>query len=330
MRRREFVRLLCSGAVAWPSVVWAQQNESVRKVGVLMARKMNDVAGQKQFGALRQTLAQLGWSEGKTFHIEARWTVGDLAEAQKFARELVGLKPDVLVANGTPSLIAMRQATTTLPVVFVSVADPVGQNFVPSLARPGGNITGFSAEESSMGGKWLEALKELAPNIKRITITYNPETAPYGPMFFPAMQAAAPKMAVELSLSPVHNALDVERVIAATGREPGGGLIVVPDSFALEQRQRIIALAAKYRLPAIYPLSLFVTEGGLIAYGIDRVAMFRGAAGYVDRILRGTSPVELPVQQPTKFELAINLKTAKALGLAVPPSLLASADEVME
>jgi putative tryptophan/tyrosine transport system substrate-binding protein len=322
--------MLGSAVVAGPLVAQAQQNEGVRNVGVLMARKVDDVEGQKAFSALLQTLAQLGWSEGQTLHIEARWTVGDLAEAQKFARELVGMKPSVLVANGTPSLIAMRQATTTLPVVFVTVADPVGQNFVPSLSRPGGNITGFSAEESSMGGKWLEALKELVPSVTRITIIYNPETAPFGPMFFPAMQAAAPRMAVVLSLSPVHTAEDVEQVITATAREPGGGLIVVPDSFAFEQRQRIIALAAKFRLPAIYPDRLFVTEGGLIAYGIDRVDMFRRAAGYVDRILRGASPVNLPVQQPTKFELAINLKTAKALDLTVPPSLLTRADEVIE
>jgi putative ABC transport system substrate-binding protein len=331
MRRREFIRLAGLGAAAaYARAACAQQSESVRKVGVLMARKTTDVEGQKQFAALRQGLVQLGWSEGQTLHIEARWTVGDLAEAQKFARELVGLKPSILVANGTPSLIAMRQATTTLPVVFVSVADPVGQNFVPSLSRPGGNITGFSAEENSMGGKWLEALKEVAPNVARITIIYNPETAPYGPMFFPAMQAAAPKMAVVLSVSPVRSAADVERVITEAAREPNAGLIVVPDSFAFDQRQRIIALTAKHRLPAIYPLRAFVTDGGLIAYGIDRVDMFRRAAGYVDRILRGESPVELPVQQPTKFELAINLKTAKSLGLSVPPSLLARADEVIE
>jgi putative ABC transport system substrate-binding protein len=212
----------------------------------------------------------------------------------------------------------------------VSVTDPVGQGFVPSLSRPGGNITGFSAEEASMGGKWLELLKELAPRVTRIAVVYNPETAPYGPMFFPAMQAAAPKMTVALSISPVHSAGDIERLIAEIGREPGGGLIVVPDSFMFGQRQTIVALAAKDRLPAIYPLRIFIPDGGLVAYGIERVDMFRRSANYVDRILRGASPIELPVQQPTKFELAINLKTAKALGLSVPPSMLLSADEVIE
>ena len=221
-------------------------------------------------------------------------------------------------------LLLCRQMTSTIPVVFVSVADPLGQGFVPSLARPGGNITGFSAEEASMGGKWLELLKELAPRVTRIAIIYNPETAPYVPMFFPAMQAAAPRMAVVLSISPVHTPADIERVVAGIGRESRGGLIVVPDSFIFGQRQQITALAAQHGLPAIYPLGIFIPDGGLIAYGIDRLDMFHRAADYVDRILRGTSPTELPVQQPTKFELAINLKTAKSLGLSVPPSMLSA------
>ena len=329
MRRREFITLVGSAAV-WPIVARAQQGESVRRIGVLMARKADDAEGQKQFAALRQGLEELGWSQGKTLHVETRWTVANPAEALKFAQELVGSKPDEVVANGTPSLVALRQVTSTIPVVFVSVADPVGQGFVPSLSRPGGNITGFSAEEASMGGKWLELLKNLAPRVIRIAIIYNPQTAPYGPMFFPAMQDAAPRMGVALSISPVHTAADIERVIAGIGREPDGGLIVVPDSFMFGQRQHITALAAKYRLPAIYPLRIFIPDGGLIAYGIERVDMFRRTANYVDRILRGATPIELPVQQPTKFELAINLKTAKALGLDVPPMLLARADEVIE
>ena len=330
MRRRQFIGLLGSAVAAWPSAVRAQQGGGVRWIGVLMARKADDAEGQKQIAALRLGLTELGWSEGKTLHIETRWTVANAAEALKFAQELVGSKPDVVVANGTPSLIALRQVTSTIPVVFVSVADPVGQGFVPSLSRPGGNITGFSAEEASMGGKWLELLKELAPRVTRIAVVYNPETAPYGPMFFPAMLAAAPTMGVVLSISPVHTAADIERIIAGTSGEVGGGLIVVPDSFMFGQRQHITALATKYRLPAIYPLRIFIPDGGLIAYGVERVDMFHRTASYVDRILRGASPVELPVQQPTKFELAINLKTAKALGLSVPPSMLLSADEVIE
>jgi putative ABC transport system substrate-binding protein len=330
MRRRDFIKAIAASTIASPTAARAQQSEGVRRIGVLMARKADDTQGQKQFAALRQGLTERGWSEGKTLHIETRWSVADAAEALKFAQELVASKPEVLVANGTPSLVAMRAATSTIPVVFVSVADPLGQGFVPSLARPGGNITGFSAEEASMGGKWLELLKELAPRVARIAIIYNPETAPYAPMFFPAMQAAAPRMAVALSISPMHSPADIERVVVGIGRESGGGLIVVPDSFIFGQRRQVTALAAQHRLPAIYPLEIFIPEGGLIAYGIERVDMFRRAADYVDRILRGTSPTELPVQQPTKFELAINLKTAKSLGLSVPPSMLLSADEVIE
>ena len=330
MRRRDFITLFGSGAATWPLAARAQQAEGTRRIGVLMARKADDPQGQKQFAAFRQGLLERGWSEGKTLHIETRWTVADAAEALKFAQELIGLKAEVIVANGTPSLVAVRELTSTIPTVFVSVADPVGQGFVPSLARPGGNVTGFSAEEASMGGKWLELLKELAPRVRRIAVIYNPETAPYAPMFFPTMQAAAPGMAVALAISKVYTGGDIERVIAEIGREQGGGLIVVPDSFTFGQRNRITTLAEKYRLPAMYPLGIFIPDGGLIAYGIDRIDMFHRTADYVDRILRGASPVELPVQGPTKFELAINLKTAKALGLSVPPSMLLSADEVIE
>ncbi len=329
MRRRDFIALL-GGAAAWPLAARAQQDKGEHRIGVLMARKADDTEGQKQFAALQQGLAELGWSEGKTLHIETRWTVANATEALKFAQELIGLKSEVLVANGTPSLVAVRQLTSTIPTVFVSVADPVGQGFVPNLARPDKNVTGFSAEEASMGGKWLELLKELAPHVAQIAVIYNPATAPYAAMFFPAMQAAAPKMGVTLSISPVHTAADVDRVITETSRKQAGGLIVVPDSFMFGQRQQITALAAKHSLPAMYPLGIFIPAGGLIAYGIDRVDMFHRTADYVDRILRGASPVELPVQQPTKFELAINLKTAKALGLSVPSSMLLSADQVIE
>ena len=237
LERREFITLV-GGAAAWPLAARAQQGEGVRRIGVLMARKIDDPEGQRQFAALREGFAERGWSEGKTFHIETRWTVADAPEALKFAQELVGSKPEVLVVNSTPSLVAMRQVTSTIPVVFVSVADPVGQGFVPSLARPGGNITGFSAEEATMGGKWLELLKELAPRVKRIAIIYNPATAPYGPMFFPAMQTAAPRMAIALSISPVHTVAEIEQVVAGAGREPSGGLIVLPDSFTLLAQSR--------------------------------------------------------------------------------------------
>jgi len=330
MRRRDFVKGIAGSAIGWPLAASAQQRDQMRRIGVLMTRKADDPEGQKQLAALRQGLLELGWSEDKTLHIETRWTIADAAEALRFAQELIGLKSEVLVAQGTPSLVAARQVTSTIPIVFVSVADPVGQGFVPSLARPGGNITGFSAEEAGIGGKWLELLKELAPRVMRIAVIYNPETAPYGPMFFPVMQTAALRLAVALLISPVHTGADVERVIVESGREPGCGLIVVPDNFMSAQRQQIIALAAMHRVPAMYPLRFFVPDGGLIAYGFDRVDMFHRAAEYVNRILGGASPLGLPVQQPTKFELAINLKTAKALGLSVPSSMLLSADEVIE
>jgi len=330
MRRREFITLLGSTAVTWPLAVRAQPVGGMRRIGLLMARKPDDTEGQKQYAALIEGLAQLGWRDGKTIHVETRWSVGNPAEALKFAQELAASKPDLLMANATPSLVAMRQATSTIPTVFVGVADPVGQKFVPSLSRPGGNITGFSVEEASMGGKWLELLKQIVPQVTRITAIYNPATAPYAPMFFPAMQAAIPGMGVTLSVSPVHATADIEKAVAAAGDAPGSGLIVLPDSFLFGQRPRIIALAAEHRLPAIYPIRIFVTGGGLVAYGIDRVDLFRRAAVYVDRILHGAAPAELPVQGPTKFELAVNVKTAKMLGLSVPPSLLVSADEVIE
>jgi putative ABC transport system substrate-binding protein len=311
-------------------VAGAQHFDGTRRIGVLMARKVDDPEGRKQFAALLRGLAELGWIAGQTVNVDARWAVGNPADALKLAHELVGSKPDVLVVNATPSLIAMRETATTIPVVFVSVADPVGQGFVPSLARPGGNITGFSVEEASMGGKWIEVLKQTARLVTRIATIYNPDTAPYAPMFFPAMQSAVSGMSAALTVSPVHSAADIKEVIAAASHAPGGGLVVLPDSFLFGQRQNIIAFAGERRLPAIYPLRIFVPAGGLIAYGIDRVDLFRRAAAYVDRILRGTSPAELPVQQPTKFELAVNLKTAKELGLSVPQSLLVSADEVIE
>ena len=293
-----------------------------------MARRETDPEGQKQIEALRQGLRDLGWAFDKTIQMDVRWTDGDPANALKYASDLMTLKPEILVANGTPSLVAMRKATTTIPIVFVGVADPVNQGFVPSLARPGGNITGFSVEEPSLGGKWLELLKEVAPQLTHVSVMVNPDTAPYAPMFMPTMQDAA--NAIRLVPSPVRNAAEIEQVIDQTAREPNGGLIVLPDSFLFAQRTAIIAAAARRRLPSIYPIQFFAIDGGLIAYGIDRVDLFYRAASYVDRILKGGSPAELPVQQPIKFQLAINLNTAKTLGLTVPRSLILSADEVIE
>jgi putative tryptophan/tyrosine transport system substrate-binding protein len=329
MRRREFISLV-GGAIAWPFSASAQQPEQMRRVGVLMARDENDPEGQKQAAALRTGLRDIGWKIGQSLQLDFRWVVGDSAKSSAAARELVALKPDLLVANATPSLVAMRPVANTIPIVFVSVADPVGQGFVPSLSRPGGTITGFTAEEATMGGKWLGYLKEIAPRTASVTAMFNPDTAPYAPMFLPVMEAAAPALKVSLSTSRVHSTAEIEQALASAAQKPDAALIVIADSFLFNRRAALISLAAQYRIPAIYPIVAGATEGGLIAYGIDRVDLFRRTVDYVDRILKGGAPAELPVQQPTKFELAINLKTAKTLGLAVPQSLVATADDVIE
>jgi putative ABC transport system substrate-binding protein len=308
----------------------SQSQERIRSLGILMARRQNDPEGQRQYAALIEGLDKVGWVEGRTMRLATRWIVGDPAGALAAARELVDLKPDILIANGTPSVVAMRQATTTLPIVFVGVADPVSQGFVSSLSRPGANITGFSVEEASMGGKWLEVLKEAAPRIALVAAIYNPDTAPYAPMFFPTLYAAADRLKVALRINPVRDPGAMEYVIEATSREPNSALLVLADSFMFAQRERLVALPARHHMPALYPIRVFASDGGLIAYGIDRVDLFRRAGSYIDRILKGAKPAELPVQQPIKFELAINLKTAKALGLTIPQSLLLSADEVIE
>ncbi len=330
MRRRDVLAALGGSlaAVVAPGASVAQ--DRMRSLGLLMARKQDDPEGQRQYAALIQGLAELGWVEGRTIRFDARWVVGDPAGALTAARDLVARSPDILIANGTPSVVAMRQATTTLPIVFVSVADPVSQGFVSSLSRPGGNITGFSVEEASMGGKWLEVLKEAAPRVALVAVIYNPDSAPYAPMFFPSLHAAAERMKTALRINPVRDAGAMEYVIEAAAREAGSALLVLPDSFMFAQREKLVALTAQHRMPALYPIHPFATEGGLITYGIDRIDLFRRAAAYVDRILKGAKPAELPVQQPIKFELAINLKTAKVLGLDIPQSLLLSADEVIE
>jgi putative ABC transport system substrate-binding protein len=302
----------------------------MRSLGLLMARRPDDPEAQRQYTALIQGLAELNWVEGRTMRLETRWVVGDPAGALAAARELVAQTPDILIANATPSLVALRQATATLPIVFTSVADPVGQGFVPSLARPGGNITGFSVEEASMGGKWLEVLKEAAPRVALAAAIYNPDTAPYAPMFFPSLYAAAERLKLALRINPVRDPGAMEYVIEATSHETNSALLVLADSFMFAQRARLVALSARHHMPALYPIRPFASDGGLISYGIDRVDLFHRTAAYVDRILKGAKPAELPVQQPTKFELAINLKTAKALGLTIPQSLLLSADEVIE
>ena len=295
-----------------------------------MGRAAGDPEGQKQAAALQRALEELHWSSPRNIEIEYRWPAGDAVRAQAQAKELVDLGVDIILANGTPSLVAARGATETIPIVFVAIADPVAQGFVRSLSQPGGMITGFGVEEPSMEAKWVEVLKEIAPRVASITVMFNPDAAPFARMFLPSMQAVRSAAPFELIEAPVASESDVERAISAAAARPAAGLIVLPDSFLNSRRELIVTATSKHRLPAIYAVSEFTRSGGLIAYGIERTDLFRRAASYVDRILTGAKPADLPVQQPIKFELAINLKTAKTLGLDVPPTLLAIADEVIE
>jgi putative ABC transport system substrate-binding protein len=301
----------------------------VRRIAFLQPFTENDPEAQGRVAVLRQALAQLGWTE-RNVQIEHRFAAGDFAQIQAYAAEVVGSAPDVIVTSSTPILAAVKQATRTIPIIFVMVMDPVGQGFVASLARPGGNITGFSSIDFPMLGKWLQTLKEIDPSVKRITLLFNPHTAPYYPVFLRNFGGAAATLAAELSETPVRDEAETEAAMSAFAREPGGGLIAVPDPFIDTHRALVIALAERHRLPVIYGFQPFVREGGLISYAPDTPDIVRRSASYVDRILRGERPGELPVQAPIKFELLINLKTARALGLTIPPNLLAIADEVIE
>jgi putative ABC transport system substrate-binding protein len=329
VKRREFIALV-GGAVAWPGAVKAQQRERLRRVGVLMGIAESDADARPRANAFQQGLQQLGWVEGQNLRIEYRWAAADPERIRTHTVELVALAPDLILANTTPVVVALRKATRTIPIVFVQVVDPIGPGFVSSLARPGGNITGYVNFEFSMAGKWLETLKKISPSVTRAGIVYNPETAPFGASFVRVIDAAAPSFAVDAVRILVRTVAELESGVAAFATKPNGGLIILPDLFNTSQRDTIIGLAARHRLPAIYPLRYFAESGGLISDGVDTVDLFRQSASYVDRILNGANPGELPVQQPSKFEFVINLKTAKALGITVPPSLLARADEVIE
>ena len=328
MRRREFITLL-GVAAAWPLAARAQQADRVRRVGVLMGFGESDRASQSLVTEFRVALANLGWKEGSNLRIELRWGEGDVDRIGAFAKELVELRPDAILGQTTPVASALAQETRTIPIVFVTVSDPIGGGLAASLTHPGGNITGFTFVESAMGGKWVELLKEIAPRTLRVALLFNPATAPPLKFYMPSIQAAASSFAVQTSAAPVHAKDEIEGVIAAQARNPGGSLIVMPDAFNATNRELIIALAARYSVPAIYGNN-FTDTGGLIFYGADFAESFRLAAGYIDRILKGAKPGELPIQLPTKFELAINLKTAKALGLDVPLSMQQRADEVIE
>jgi putative ABC transport system substrate-binding protein len=328
MRRREFITLLGGAAASWPLAARAQQTERVRRVGVLMSQAADDPEAQARITAFSQGLQELGWSVDRNLQIETRWATAD--DLHRHAAELVALAPDVLVAaTGSTTVAPLLQATRTVPIVFVTVIDPVGAGFVASLARPGGNATGFMNYEYGMSVKWLELLKEIAPRVTRAAVLRDPAIAS-GIGQFGAVQAVAPSLGVELSPVDVRDAGEIERAIAAFARESNGGLVVTASPSANTHRRPIIALAARHRLPAVYPVRFHVTAGGLIAYGVDLVDQFRRTAGYVDRILKGEKPADLPVQAPSKYETVINLKTAKALGLDLPTSVLARADEVIE
>jgi putative ABC transport system substrate-binding protein len=327
MRRRAFITVL-AGAAAWPLAGHAQQPEQMRRIGALMLWRQIDPFSQKSRTAFEQALGRFGWVEGKNIRIDYRFAGGDPTLFKTYAEELVGLSPDVLLAAATPGVAALRQQTRTIPIVFVFVADPVGQGFVQSLARPGGNVTGFSSFDTVLLGKWLQLLKEVAPGLTRVAAIFNPDTTPYA-FFNRGIEPAAASLWITVTPAPVHDDAAIEEAAAAQAREPGGGLISLPDSFTEAHRDVIIAAATRHRLP-LTGASTFPRSGGLMSYWLDPVDLYPQAASYVDRILRGVSPADLPVQYPTKYSLIINLKTAKALGLIIPERVLEIADEVIE
>ena len=327
MKRRDFIVILGSAAVL-PLTVRAQQ--PTRLIGVLSGYAENDPTAQSELAALRDGLSKLGWKEGGNLRIELRWAGGDPDKIEKMAKVLVDLRPDVILGQTTPVTDALARATRTIPIVFMTVSDPIASGFVTNLAHPGGNVTGFALFEAALGGKWVELLKQIAPSTTRVALLFNPETAPPLKIHRSSIQAAASSFAIEVTDAVVHTNSEIEKAIEARGRDPGGGLIVMPDSSNTIKRELIATLAARYRVPAIYYHRFFTESGGLISYGDDRTQLVRDAAGYIDRILKGAKPEDLPVQAPTKYDLAINLNAAKALGLDVPPSLLATADEVIE
>jgi putative ABC transport system substrate-binding protein len=330
MKRREFITLLGGATAAWPLSARARQREQTRRIGVLVSAVEGDPKQLEYITAFAQGLAELGWTVGRNVRIEYRWGAGDLDRFRRYAAELVALSPDVVLASAGSIVGAFQQASRTVPIVFVTTIDPVGGGWVESLSRPGTNATGFASYEFSMSGKWLELLKEIAPGVKRVAVIRDP-SVPAGSGGLAAIQTVAPSLSVELTPVGVRDAGEIERAITTFARGPNGGLIMVgPPSSVQRHNDLIVALAARHRLPAIYPSSIFVISGGLMSYAPDRVDQYRRAASYVDRILKGEKPADLPVQAPTKYELAINLKTAKALGLTTPDKLLALADEVIE
>ena len=329
MRRREFITMLGGAAAIHPLIARAQQPERMRRIGILLPAAADDAEFQARFGAFLQALALLGWTIGRNVRIDTRWATTDVAEIRRHAAELAALAPDVILAHAATTVGPLLEATRTVPVVFPTVIDPVGAGYVDSLARPGGNVTGFISFEYSLSGKWLELLKEIAPGLTRVAVLRNAAT-PSGPGQFGVIQAVAPSLRVEVNAVNVLDAGEIERAVAAFARAPNGGLIVTASPLAQRHRDLIVALAARHKLPAVYNERYFVAAGGLITYGSDRTEQYRRAAAYVDRILKGEKPADLPVQAPTKYETVLNLKTAKALGLDIPATVLTRADEVIE
>jgi putative ABC transport system substrate-binding protein len=329
IRRRQFITLIGGTAASWPLVALGQQGERARRIGVLLSLRADDPDTTDRITAFAQALQLLGWTTGRNLRIDYRWSPGSAAETRKFADELVALAPDVILTAGAAALTQLLQATRSVPIVFTLVADPVGAGFVDSLARPGGNATGFLALEYGMGGKWLELLKQIAPRVTRAAVIRDPAISA-GIGLFGAIQSAAPGLGMDVTPVNARDESEMERAVAAFARSPNAGMIVTASALANAHRDLIVALAARYKLPAVYYSRPFVAAGGLVSYAPDIMDQYRLSAGYVDRILRGEKPADLPVQAPTKYELTVNLKTAKALGITVPPSLLATADEVIE
>jgi len=332
LRRRDFIAGLGGATAAsalWPRAALAQQSSRMRRIVVWMSQ-LDDPEGQRVLAPFRQRLQALGWIDGRNIRVDYRWVFGDINRFRAVAKEVVDQNPDIIVAGGTPAVAALARASTTIPIVFANVSDPIGSGFIASFARPGGTITGFTSNEPILGGKWPELLKEIVPNIRRIGLMFNPDTAPYGEAFLREAVVSARTLGLELFAARIHDAAEIEQAMAALAAEPGGGLIVLPEVTTNFQSDLIIRLAARHRLPAIYAFEFEAVAGGLMSYGADVADEFRGAAVYVDRILKGDKPADLPVQAPTKFKMVLNLKTAKALGLAVPTVTLLRADDVIE
>jgi putative tryptophan/tyrosine transport system substrate-binding protein len=330
MRRRDLIKGIAGSAAAWPLAARAQQAERKRLVGGLMGLPENDPEGRALITTLEQSLADLGWSSGGNLRLIYRFAEGVLERIQKFANELVGLKPDVIFAANTPAVVALQEETRTIPIIFANLLDPVESGLVSNLAHPGGNVTGFAGFQYSMAGKWLEILREAIPNITRVAVLFNPDTAPYAPKYIEVLRVSGTTLGVPTKAAPVREVGDLEPTIAAEGRAPGGSIVVMPSNFTNVNRASIISLMARYRVPAIYPFRVMAKDGGLLFYGASVIDQYRRAASYVDRILRNENPGQLPVQLPTKFELIVNLKTANALGITIPSAILSRADDVIE